>query len=268
MPEQASTSVPPNQTPPTIIAVIPHYRRPDQLERCLAALAASTMPIRPWVYDNNKTNIGFTKAVNFGLKVSFANGARYVLLLNQDCYVSPDAVANLVQFMETHPRCGLAGLKQVASIDPDFIMHAGCSDAFPVGRHHIGRKSHGDHTISRPMPWVNGAAIFARLSAVLEFGLLDENMVMIGSDSDWCYTARMRGWEVWYCADAEAIHEGGVTTSQISPEMQKVFNSDMTWWKNKWVGTAVFNHLVKQIPYQPESNAPQPTPAAAAAAAQ
>jgi GT2 family glycosyltransferase len=267
MPDQASTSESSNFSPPKVFAVIPHYRKPEQLERCLAALGASTLPIKPWVYDNNTTNIGFTKAVNFGLKVLFANGARYALVLNQDCYVSPDAVANLVRFMDAHPRCGLAGLKQVASIDTDFIIHAGCGDAFPLGKHHVGRKSAGDHTVNRPMPWVNGAAIFARMSAVLEFGLMDENMIMVGSDSDWCYTARMRGWEVWYCADAEAIHEGGITTGQRSQEMQNIFTSDMTWWKNKWVGTALFNRLVQQIPYQPPTG-PQSTPAAAPVAAQ
>ena len=179
----------------------------------------------------------------------------------------PDAIANLVAFMESHPRCGLAGVKQVASIDPDFIMHAGCADAYPVGQHHVGRKSNGDHTVSKPMPWVNGAAIFARMSSVLEFGLMDENMVLVGSDSDWCYTARMRGWEVWYCADAEAMHEGGVTSRQLSPEMQQIFANDMGWWKNKWVGTAVFNRLVQQIPFQPESAAPKTTPVTEVSAA-
>jgi GT2 family glycosyltransferase len=252
---------------PAVFAVIPHYQHRQQLDRCISALSASTFPITPWVYDNNPSNIGFTRAINLGLKVSFAQGAHYALLLNQDCYVRPDAVANLVKFMEAHPRCGLAGIKQVSSTDQDYITHAGCAEAFPVGMHHVGRKSNGDHTISRPMPWVNGAAVFARMSAVLEFGLMDENMVMIGSDSDWCYTARTRGWEVWYCADAEAIHEGGVTKKELSPEMQAVFNNDMTWWRNKWMGTALFNRLCQSIPYQAPV-APQSTPAPAVAAPQ
>jgi GT2 family glycosyltransferase len=251
-------------SPPKIVAVIPHFRQREQLERCLAALAASSVPITPWVHDNNTTNIGFTKAINLGLKVSFACGAQYALLLNQDCYVRPDAVANLLHFMETHPRCGLAGVKQVASMDPDYIMHGGCTDAFPLGLHHVGRKSNGDHAISRPMPWVNGAAIFARLAAVLEFGLMDENMLLVGSDSDWCYTARVHGWEVWYCAEAEAIHEGGISSKPSSPEIANLIQRDMTWWRNKWVGTVLFNQLVKSIPYSAEQPAPPPTPAAAA----
>jgi GT2 family glycosyltransferase len=249
--------------PPAVLAVIPHYRNRPQLDQCLAALAASTFPVKAWVHDNNTNNIGFTKAINLGLKMAFACGAPYALLLNQDCYVRPDAVGNLVRFMESHPACGIAGLKQVASIDHDFIIHAGCADAYPTGSHHAGRKSRGDHTVSRPMPWVNGAAMFARMSAVLEFGLMDQNMIMVGSDSDWCYTARMRGWEVWYCADAEAIHETGVTTKPPSPEMQAVFNNDMNWWKGKWLGTTVFNRLASQIPFQaPAQAAPQAAPAA------
>ena len=73
-------------------------------------------------------------------------------------------------------------------------------------------------------------------------------MFLIGSDSDWCYTARLRGWEVWYCADAEVIHEGGVTSREPNPAMQPVMMRDMTYWRDKWVGTKVFERLKSWYP--------------------
>jgi len=57
------------------------------------------------------------------------------------------------------------------------------------------------------------------------------------------YTARQRGWEVWYCADVEVIHEGGITTGAPIPELQPIFIRDMTYWRDKWVGTKIFEKL-------------------------
>ena len=206
-------------------------------------------PVTPWVHDNNAQNVGFTAAVNRGLHAAYDGGYDYALVLNQDCYLRPDAVGGLVGLMEREPRCGIAGVKQLHSLDEDVIIHGGCLAAFPAGRHLGGRRSAGDHAVSRPMPWVNGAAMFARMAAVREFGTLDPNMRLVGSDSDWCYTARARGWDVWYCAAAEAVHEQGVTGRNSAPvELQQVMAADMAFWRDKWVGTILYHKLSRQFP--------------------
>jgi GT2 family glycosyltransferase len=71
---------------------------------------------------------------------------------------------------------------------------------------------------------------------------------MVGNDSDWCYTARARNWEVWYCADAECLHEVGVSNRGASPELLRIFQADMTYWRDKWVGSPLFARLEAQFP--------------------
>jgi GT2 family glycosyltransferase len=248
------------------LAVIPHFRRPDQLARCRAALAASTVPVDVFVHDNNGENIGFTAAVNRGLRVAVDERRPFAFVLNQDCYVRPDVVANLIAFMGTHPQCAIAGVKEVRESDPDFIAHGGCGRAYPSGQPIRGRKSLGDCAVSLPMPWVNGAAMFARTEAFVEFGLMDANMVLFGSDSDWCYTARARGWEVWYCAEAECIHEGGESRAHSSAEISAVSRRDMQFWHDKWVGSALFERLQaltpdeRRSPTSPSPRADRPSP--------
>ena len=227
-----------------VLAIIPFYRNRAQLDRCLAALAAQ-QPAPPdvFVHDNSVVNVGFTRAVNLGLAEALRRGFPYALILNQDCYLRPAALAQLVRFMDARPRCAIAGARQVASCDEDFIMHGGCGAAFPAGRHVTGRKSRGDCAESRLMPWVNGACVAARLKAVADFGPLDERMFLVGSDADWCYAARARGWEVWYCADAECVHEFGASARPPDEATRRVMLKDMLYWRDKWVDAPLYRRL-------------------------
>src|SRR5262249_15904227 len=58
----------------------------------------------------NRINVGFARAANQALPI--ARG-RYVLLLNTDAFVAPDTLWKTVDFMDTHPRCGVLGVKLV-----------------------------------------------------------------------------------------------------------------------------------------------------------
>jgi len=232
-----------------ILAIIPFYKRSDQLEQCLAALAASTHPAEAFVVDNNTENKGFTKACNLGLRESMRRGHTYAILLNQDCYVSQDAIEKAVSFMRSHPRCAVAGLKQLSAEDPDLIVHGGCAEAFPVGQHITGRASRNDCAVSRPMPWVNGACMVVRVDALYETGLMDEGFFLIASDADFCFVARQRGWEVWYCAESVVFHEGGgVSSKQPTLNLVAYFNADQLHFRDKWVGSMGWECLQKAPP--------------------
>jgi GT2 family glycosyltransferase len=243
--------------PADILAIIPFYKRQDQLDRCLAALAASSYPIEPWIHDNNVNNVGFTRACNLGLRESVRRGHKYAVLLNQDCYVKPEAVGNVVAFMDAHPRCAIAGPKQLRAEEPDLIIHGGCAQAYPTGAHFTGRVSQGQCAVSLPMPWVNGACMVIRTEALWDTGLMDENLFLIASDSDFCYTARQRGWEVWYCAESVVLHEGGgVSSKQPSLTYMEHFNADQRYFRDKWIGTQGYQ-LLKEVPPAPGKKAPQ-----------
>jgi len=222
--------------------IIPFYKDQVQLDKCVAAIGAQDTPSEPWIYDNNVDNRYYTKAQNLGLKRALKEGLEFAVCGTQDVYMRPDCVTQMLKFMREHPRCAFAGPKQVLAADEDYIIHGGCTIAYPGGRHYYGRKSLGQCNVSAKMPWVNGAIIFCRMEAVIEIGLMDEGMLMIGSDSDWCYTARARNWEVWYVAEAEVIHEAGVS-SKPTAAMQPIFTNDMNYWRDKWIGSGLHARL-------------------------
>lgn len=231
--------------------IIPAYKNPKQLEKCVAHIndLKTDHDVVTFVHDNSEDNIGFTKAVNLGLKNFMDGMTDYCIVLNQDCYLKPDFMDNAIKFMEEHPSCAIGGVKQLLHTDEDVIMHGGCTTAFPEGRHIVGRKSEGSCKESKQMPWVNGACMVVNMSLLPYYGLMDEGYFLIGSDSDWCYMARQRDLEVWYIADAEVVHEhGGVSTKQTKDrdvEFRKLL--DMTYFKDKWLEDGCFRELSMEV---------------------
>ncbi len=83
-------------------------------DRCLKSLRQSSMPVTPIVVDNASTdgtrthipehypeaiwmpqdhNLGFGRANNIGINYAIQNGAEFVLLLNQDATIAPNALS-------------------------------------------------------------------------------------------------------------------------------------------------------------------------------
>jgi GT2 family glycosyltransferase len=234
-----------------VLIVIPAYKNPEQLDKCKASIETLDLPnglkVVTHVVDNNEENIGFTKAINKGLRVAVEHEYDLAIALNQDCYLDEDAVWAIADFMTLHPKCAIAGIKQISSEDPDQIIHAGCAEAFPYGKHITGKVSNSDHVKSCQVPWVNGACMVFRVSSLIEFGLMDENMFLLGSDSDICYSARSRGWEVWYIAQASCVHEQGVSVDGTNEAVEKIKFQDMLYWRSKWIGTDLYKELALEV---------------------
>lgn len=242
-----------------VSVIIPFFRNTEQLGKCKDALRAQTGGFAQspdFIIDDSETGNGFTKSVNKGLagrvkhfhwaRIECSGETEYCIILNQDCYLKPDAIEKMVAFMDAHPKCAIAGIKQLSSQNPDHIIHGGTLECFPAGRHEGGLVSEGACNESKQVPWVNGACMIVRLEAILEIGLMDENMKMFCSDADWSYTARSRGWECWYIAEAECIHEQGVSKS-MAPEMQKVFEMDSIYFRDKWITGELYKDLTLEI---------------------
>lgn len=226
--------------------LIPAYKKPEQLAKCKEALGQQHRSDLDLEVREDEKGEGFTKNVNTLLKGFFSAEYVYAVILNQDCYLRPNALETMYNFMQQHPRCAIAGIKQLSSDNEDLIIHGGTLECYPAGRHEGGRISQGDCSVNKQVPWVNGACMIVRFEAILEIGLMDETMKMFASDADWSYTARARGWETWYIANAVCVHEQGVSKS-MDLQMQKTFEKDMLAFRSKWVDGDLYRDLSMEI---------------------
>lgn len=239
----------------TVRIIIPSYKKPEQLERCKLALEKCDVFLKQYhpnyetvldVVDNNEINLGFSKGVNLGLRRAIKANDEYAIVLNQDCYLFDNAIAEMIDFMDAHPKCAHASIKQVSSNDPDQIIHGGTLECYPSGRHIGGLLSQGDCSENKRMLWANAACLIVNVSLIPDIGLLDENMFLIGCDSDWSYRARALGFEVWYIASAGCIHEQGVT-KEADAGLKKQMYLDMVYWRTKWIGADLYRELSMEV---------------------
>lgn len=182
----------------------------------------------------NERNIGFAAANNMALGQACG---RYILLLNSDAEVPPNAPPELVRFMESTPTAGYCGPRLVngdgshqpsARRFPTLFSAAfsmlGLSSRFPESRHALDLHSlHGDRE-RFPADWLTGACLMVRTEAIRQVGLLDEGFFMYFEETDWCRRLSAAGWEGWYVPSAEVMHLGG--QSVASPENNKAFSGD------------------------------------------
>ncbi len=216
-----------------IPTIIPYYKNKAQLEKCISHLKAQTTTVEIFVRDNSEDNIYFTAAVNEGLKHYLNHQCKYMMILNQDMYLEPTAVAEMVTFLDAHSKCGIGTPLQLHPENPNYVICAGSYEAFPFGKHEHGELS--KFSDDSKLYWGNGACMIFRKEMVQEIGLLDENLVFLGSDSDYCFTARSRGWEVWRIFRARGIHEHGASgaVSDINIGILKL--NDMIYFGHKWL---------------------------------
>jgi len=74
----------------------------------------------------NKTNRGFAAANNQGFAQT---RGEFVLILNPDTVVQEDTVPTIIDFLRSHPDCGMVGCK---ILNPDGSLQLACRRSFPT----------------------------------------------------------------------------------------------------------------------------------------
>ncbi len=173
-------------------------------------------------------NEGFGKSHN---RAFAAVKAKYYFVLNPDTEFPADQnfLRKLYDFMEVHPKVGMAGPKIVY---PDGSLQYSCY-RFPSfwqpifsrtkwGKHGRGKEMSDrflmkdfDHNSTRPVDWVMGSAMFARASALAEVGGFDDGFFMYAEDSDWGRRMWEKGWAVYYVHSVFLKHVHGRASAKV-----------------------------------------------------
>jgi GT2 family glycosyltransferase len=169
-------------------------------------------------------NGGFAAGNNaaIGLATGFER-PDYFVLLNPDTICRPGAIGALVDFMESHPRAGIAGSRlEDASGAPAHSAHNFFS---PLGELEAGARlgilsrALGRFAVTPPAReqrhecgWVSGAALAVRASVFKQIGLFDEGFFLYFEEVDFCARARKAGWQVWHVPESRVVHFEGAAT--------------------------------------------------------
>ena len=220
--------------------VIPYFREPEDLKKCLAALDGQDH-VKPVVFirDNSDDNILYTKAVNEGLrKFCYSEEFDFTLVLTQDCFLRPGCLDKLVSVLEARPGVGIASPVQFSRAGIDW---AGSLAACPWGQH---QNILGSDYLPYATYWANGACFLLRNRMVREIGLMDENMQFVFSDVDFSLTARARGWDLAVVPEAACDHFLKSSSDDcVNPVIFEVKIYDQIYFFNKWLNGGIYRSL-------------------------
>lgn len=228
------------------------YQAGEYLRKCLQSIAENP-PARSYeiiVVDNHSTdgtvdmlncqfpqvqiiensdNKGFTAPMNQALRQAVGD---YLLQLNPDTIIHPQAFNTLIAFMEQHPDVGICGPK-VLNLDGSlqkpcrrgesrpwavFSYFLGLSRLFPKSKL-FGEylMNYMDEDAIHQVAGVSGSCMLIRRQVIDQIGYLDELFFAYQEDADYCLQARRAGWKVYYVPTAQITHYGGEGGSKIQP---------------------------------------------------
>lgn len=194
----------------------------------------------------NAGNLGYAAAANQALRTS---EARYVLLLNTDIELDKEAIDILIEFADEHEKAAIVGPKllnpdgtvQLSGRNfPSFIdgfMHAFLGIFWPNNPYTVRyKRTHWDRQTARTVDWVSGAAMLIRREAAADVNFFDEHFFMYVEDMDLCYRLWQKGWQVYFCPEAKAMHYLGQSSSQSSRRMIIEFQRSLYYFYQKKYG--------------------------------
>ena len=154
----------------------------------------------------NQVRLGFGANHNQVLRrVVEDKSARYVLVLNDDTELRPDAVRQMVATMDRQPELGAVVPTVVDSQD----RRAANRIAYPDVRSCL----HFDRTGVTEGPdeehgWLQGCCILLRRAALEMVGLFDERFFLFYEDTDLSRRLVEGRWSLGVCAEATVVHRG------------------------------------------------------------
>lgn len=108
-----------------LFVIIVTYKGHQWYERCFTSLRGSEYPLQTIVIDNasndgtveyirehypevhlieSNENLGFGRANNIGMRYALDHGCDYVFLLNQDAWIEPNTISELVRIHHIYPK--------------------------------------------------------------------------------------------------------------------------------------------------------------------
>ena len=232
-----------------VSVVIVTYRNAADIGGCLAAVrnAAPVAPVDVIVVDNasgdgtvaaaravpgvtvleRPDNGGFAAGCTAGAAVASGD---WLLFLNPDTELAPDAIAALVDCAQQHPSAGLVGARFVhadGTSDPRscwgrpspwsaLCFALGLSSLLPGNRVFDPEAPPpwtGDLTAARAVPVISGACMLVSRELWDRLGGFDPVFFLYGEDADFCLRAAAAGYRPMVTGRAVCQHPGGRSSS-------------------------------------------------------
>ena len=201
-----------------VFIIIVTYNGAKWIRKNLESLRQSLLPLEILVIDNNSSdetvslvksfdevqlilsdeNLGFGSANNIAIQKALEQKADYVFLLNQDTWIYPKTINDLVLAAESNPDFGIVSPLHYASdgvhLDENFKAY-------------WNRKTRAISDNIDEVPFVNAAAWLIPRSVIQKVGLFEPMFKHYGEDRNYVYRLIYHGFKIVVVKDAKICHD-------------------------------------------------------------
>ncbi|MBN2766692.1 MAG: glycosyltransferase family 2 protein [Paludibacteraceae bacterium] len=208
-----------------VYTIVVTYNASKWVDKCFSSLISSKQPTEIIVIDNNSNdntaqkikdrfphveiieageNLGFAKANNIGIKLALEKGTDFVFLLNQDAWIEPDTIENLIQSFKGKNNVGIVspihlnGSGNALDINFSFCMPSDfTSDGYL-------KKLKPEYTSKM----VNAAAWLVSAECLRKIGGFDTLLFThYGEDDNYCQRLEYHGYKLIVNTEAKIHHD-------------------------------------------------------------
>ena len=197
---------------------------------------------------SNSENLGFARGNNVALEQCTGE---YILLLNPDTEVFPEAIDILIDFLDAHPKAGGASSRL---LNPDGSLQASCYP-FPTLSRELWRLLHLDRVLvygiydqekwdlnqTYTVDVTKGAAFMVRKQILDQIGFFDPEYFMYTEEVDLCLRIRQNNWDLYWVPQSKIMHYEGQSTKQVPVEMFLQLYKTKLQFIRKHYGTVAAN---------------------------
>jgi GT2 family glycosyltransferase len=246
-----------------------NFGSPDDTFDCVRSLLATGYPdLRVIVVDNGSssedrehlerqippgvvliqsdTNLGFSGGNNLGIRRALADGAEYVLLINNDAALAADALLVIARAVQAIPDLGILGGKILVANGngpTSEIWSAGGrwsplrASGYTIG---MGETDRGQYERPAPMEFLTGCMWIVPREVFGTVGLMPEEFFLYGEDLDYCLNVRRAGYRVAYEPRAVCYHKVSGShwhdRQRASPLLNYYTNRNRILIARRWLG--------------------------------
>jgi len=158
----------------------------------------------------NSSNAGFAAGNNIGIRWALGQICEYVLLLNNDTVVAPDALTHMVVANQSLKKTGMTGARIFYADKPGKIWYSGgyLKSFLPGSRlPHFNEVVQTGSRDPENVTFITGAAILIPRQVIETCGVLDEDFFLGGEDYEFSHRVRKAGFNLNYSPAAHIWHK-------------------------------------------------------------
>lgn len=207
---------------PKVYVIIVWYNGAQWVQCNLVSLKKSNLPVHIICIDNCSTdstvallqefkhditfikassNLGFGKANNIGIELALSEKADFVFLLNQDTWIYPNTVENLVKAAQQNPEFGIISPTHLAPNEKDLDANF---------KTYLNRKIGTVNAIIN-VPFVNAAAWLIPFAALRKVSYFEPLFAHYGEDRNFVDRMIYHNYKIGIIENSKITHDRTIT---------------------------------------------------------